>query len=192
MHVILWTPHTYIYMAVKLKVEWIKQPSEPAELSSFQLQVFMMLMWSGASSSTMKQVPRMSERARAVLEEQNEQSQKQKGDDKHLKAVMAKKTHTQDQTSSDGKDSMSPFQASTPSLQDIQRQATVEDIPDDDDDDFFTSRVMTIQDESDKAESTNDELSTLFHIFMISLADNARAYDEGLEHTHICILCTIA
>ena len=119
MHVIPWTPHTYIYMAVKLKVEWIKQPSEPAELSFFQLQVFTMLMWSGASSSTMKQVPRMSKRERAVLEEQNQQSRKWKGDDKHLEAVMAKKTHTQDQTSSDGKDSMSPSQASTPSLQDI-------------------------------------------------------------------------
>ena len=192
MHVIPWTPHTYIYMAVKLKVEWIKQPSEPAELSSFQLQVFTIPMWSGASSSTTKRVPRMSKRARAALEEQNEQSRKQKGDDKHLKAVMAKKTCTQDQTSSDGKDSMSPSQASTPSLQDIQHQATVEDIPDDDDDDFFTSRATTIQDESDEAESTNDELSTLFHIFVISLADNARAYDEGLERTHICILCTTA
>ncbi|KIM54107.1 hypothetical protein SCLCIDRAFT_31356 [Scleroderma citrinum Foug A] len=135
-------------MAVKLKVEQIKQPSEPAELSSFQLQVFMMLMRSGASSSTTKQVPRMSERARAALEEQNEQSRKWKGDDKHLEAVMAKKTCTQDQTSSDGKDSMSPSQASTPSLvQDIQCQATVEDIPNDDNDAFFTSRATTIQDE---------------------------------------------
>ena len=51
---------------------------------------------------------------------------------------------------------------------------------------------MTIQDESDEAESTNNELSTLFHIFVISLADNARVYDEGLERTHICILRTTA
>ena len=128
-----------------------------------------MLIQSGASSSITKQVPKMSERARAALEEQNEQSKKWKGNDEHPKAaVPAKRTCT----SSDSKDSVSPSQKSTPPPG-IWHQATVEDIPDEDD--FFTNnasltsnhtrpvQARTAQDDLDKTESTQeDELSAPF------------------------------